>query len=627
VADGVGRTVLRVPRRTGTAGDELIAWGLARVIADAIGEEVVLADAGTQLRIELPLGAAELEERLAEPESMDAARLRWLADSSKQGRHAPSGFPGVDYAALKQANAAVRAARVAARAAGPGAEVGEPAVTVQVAADQYPLYRVLTNPGTQWGGYNKLVETTSAFTQPAGLRLLAKRFNATAPLSDDEVDDALKRLGVAPGERWRNPPGYLFLGMNKGPTQPLAIASVVRVGDPGRPNPLMADRGDLCALELLLAYIGYFSVARVLDWEQGRFVLVPVPARISVPRGLATVQRVLFRASSSSDLLASAVSLSYARAVLGYLAELRAANPEEAAREGTVLHGVAVAHYWKPSGNTYAPLRGGFAPLPRWLATLHAEDWEVAAGTLDHHLAQLRGMRGATRDERLAGSQREAFRLYRTSLDGEAKDWLLAVAAWFPALREAARAGAQFRPRLWAYADARRIAVALDPHLANIVDQPAFRAVSDAIRSATVLPHLARQRHRERGGPRPAFEPEYDLVSGLAAAADRSPEEFIGELCRFAARYNDATMRRNAEVRGEEGRGQRRRFLRDEDLRQVIAWLEQDRRGTIAAALLAFGTCLAGRAAEAAGAPHPPPDGGAHLEPLADTDDLETEEE
>ena len=61
-------------------------------------------------------------------------------------------------------------------------------------------------------------------------------------------------------------------------------------------------------------------------------------------------------------------------------------------------------------------------------------------------------------------------------------------------------------------------------------------------------------------------------------------------LLRFIARYNGAAVRPSAEAHDA-----RRRLVRDRELRDVVGWIEADRRGVVAAALLAFGTSLRAR--------------------------------
>lgn len=581
-------TRLAVPRRTGTAGDDLIAWGLARVISAAIGENVVLRDGGSRLLVEVPLPRDELDAALGEPESLDAARLRWL-ESSEKGKKAPNGVPSVDRDLLREAQ---RVVREAARSSGLPAELAQsagPSITTRGDASRYPLYQVLTNPGTQWSGYNRLVESTTTLVEPAGLRLLIERFQERTPLLDGELDDRLKRAGVkGRGDRWRNPPGFLFSGLNKGPTLPLALSDAVAVGNPSRTDPEMVDRGDLDLVALYLAYVGYFAVARVLEWDDGRTVVVPAPFRILVPRGLGVVQRVELRGSSNQDLLAARAALAYARSVMGYLSDLRSLDSFEAEREGTVLHGLSLVQFWKPSNNAYAPIRTGLVPLPVWLPALYQQDWEVVSAALDLHQAALRSLKGAVADKRLSAEQREAMAAYRLSLDAGPHEWFRAVSAWFPALRESARPDAKFAPRPWGDVDVRSIAVALSPALSEVLDHPAFGGVAGAIRAATLHPHEDMRRFREKKGPKPLYDAEYDLVSTLMSAADRSTAEFVAELCRFVARYNDATIR--PKTTGEPGTPFHRALVKDEDLRQVIRWLGDDRTGAIAAAILAFGT-------------------------------------
>lgn len=133
--------------------------------------------------------------------------------------------------------------------------------------------------------------------------------------------------------------------------------------------------------------------------------------------------------------------------------------------------------------------------------------------------------------------------------------------------------------------------MALDPKndVLAMIEHQSFQRVTGAIRAATVYAHYARINRRQGGGAEEqGFDPDYDLVTTLAEAADRGSSDFLRALFAFASRYNDQTMRRNERVQPHH----RRPMLRAGDLDQVAAWAMADRRGLVPAALLAYGTSL-----------------------------------
>jgi hypothetical protein len=579
---------LAVPRGTGTPGDELVAWGLALLASDLCGDEVDLRDEGARLLVELPLARAAVEARLGTFQPSGRARLLWLASTEKR-RLAPPGVPAVDRDALRKAAQLVRTTAAAARAPVQGEA---PLVTTPVPPQRYPLFAVLTNPGTQWAGYNQVVEAAQRLLTPAGLAVALAAYDAAAPLSPKELDTALAGLGLRGPERWRNPPGFIYAGLNKGPTMRLRGAGAGSIGQAAKLDWMLVDRGDRSLLELALAYLGWFAVARVRDTDAGRVVAVPAPVHVRVPTVLDVLEATELSASGLPAFTSSSAALAYSQAALLYLERLGTAT---AATASSVLRGVYLARYWRPSGNTYAPDRVTLTPLPSWLPGLVGREGLGAARTsLALHQRRLAAMRGRWADERrLDEERRTAIGRYAQAVAGGARDWLRAVASWYPAARAEERrlpAGQTGRIRAWEIDEVRRIAVTLEPALEDILSHAAFRRVSAAIRQATVVAHFARQQRR------PGFDPQYDLIETLAGAADRHPREFLRELYEFAARYNDETMRRNEQLPP----AARRAMLHGEDLEQVTAWVLDDRRGLVPAALLAFGTSRSGRAAGAA---------------------------
>lgn len=137
--------------------------------------------------------------------------------------------------------------------------------------------------------------------------------------------------------------------------------------------------------------------------------------------------------------------------------------------------------------------------------------------------------------------------------------------------------------------------MALNPKddLLTMIEHESFQNVTKAIRAAVVYPYLDRLRrrqHRRQGGEleEPGFDPEHDLVTDLITSADRGSDEFLRGLFKFAAYYNEQTMRRNERVQPQ----RRRPMTRTEDLKHVAAWVKADRHGLVSTALLAYGTSL-----------------------------------
>lgn len=571
-------TTLRAPKRTGTMGDTFISWGLAILAADLTRRQVVLRNTPAAYEVEIQASPEQIAEHATDYQPSAAVMLPWLACAAS-ARVPPS---SIGYA-VERDQLRDDFDRLRARGQQPGPDGDTPAVAANPLAPKYPLFQVLTNPGTQWAGYNTLVEQSAQFCKPPGVAgLLAAYASDAAGIDLDAwIDGLMKRLGLrSSAARWRNPPGFLFPGSNKGPTMRVDREGVV-VGQPNALDWMMADRGDLSTAELYLAYVGYFNVGTVHSYKGGRVVSAPVPLRARVPRALTFLERVHSRSFPKSPPAAAAdAALAYADAALAYHADFapgQALVPTE-----LVINGVELAVFWMPSGNTYAPQSATFAPLPLWLAPLYAVGFGIARETIGEHRRQVRAAGGAE-----SGEARDAMDAYLASLGGDVAAWLGVIPAWYRAVLAERFVGS------WSTTEIERIAVALEPELADIIHDPAFEAVTGAIRRVTIQAHYARQ-NRQRGEgvissnrPGSPLSPQYDLVGSLQEAAARHPDEFLRELCEFIAAYNDEASRRQ------------HRLVRKEDLEQLIAWLRADRRGLIPALVLAFGVAPRRRTADA----------------------------
>lgn len=575
-----------VPRLSGTPGDDCIAWGLAVFLADLAQCDVRLVASGDHFVLDIDLSLEELLEECERTETGPNAQIPWLASPEKQRVRPEDIREWRDRDAMREASKLLAQARRSG--ADKPAEGDAPAVVASVpGASKYPLFRALTSPGTQWAGYNSFAELVQRrLLRPQGRKLILHRYVADQPVSDTHMEIELKALGITKqDDRWRNPPGFLFPGLNKGPTMRLK-SETGSIGKSGEADWTLADRGDRDIVQLYLAYVGYFAVARILESDDQRIVLVPSPADAQIPQVLTLLDQAAPNYSSQEDYLLARTSLVYAGAALRFWEQLAVQGNE---RYPQLLAGVHLASFWKPNANTYAPRTQVMAPLPGWLVPMRMSvGFGAVRELIELHGKRLANVRGSWKEERhLGGECREALARYAASLNRDTRSWLWAVAAWFPAARavEGERGVA-----LWTTDEVRRMLMATDTaaEIAAIVESDAFKHVAAAIRRATIFAHYARQQYKRGGGDTPIFGADYDLVTELSEAADRHPEEFLRRLFDFVARYNDETMRRNETAQAH---GQRTRpLVGEEDLRQLVGWVLSDRRGLVPAALLAFGT-------------------------------------
>jgi hypothetical protein len=600
---------LSVPKTTGTQGDALIAWGLSIFLSELLGdgEPVFLSDVGESFRLEADVSYIDLDQAITAFTKPGArSRLKWL-ESQQNGRLAPESFKPrekLDRDATRDAYTIERANANARKSQTVG---GEPALALGD-TKLYPFYEVLTNPGTQWTGYNSFVEELYATLTPDGVRALLTPFDTSALLPALDTSHNPAKRGAK--QRTFNPPGFLYPGMNKGPTMRIVDPLIGTIGSASAIDWTLVDRGDRTVFENYLAYIGYFQVARIVTTKEQRIVVVPIPVHVKIPDVLGVMDEMtrrggLQREMEKSDLteyLAAKNALEYGQVALLYLDSLQANTAAANLRENSqAFSGIYLSVFWRPNGNVYAPRRLTRVSLPTWLSVLARQSREGAKATLEQHHKRLKSVRGRWRDEnKLPQEQRQAITCYLLSLNGDLLAWFDAVAAWFPAARAAARIN--WNVGLWSTAEVRRIALAMSKDsqeqdhasLQALLDAPEFKHLASTIRLSTVVPHIARERRRKDPTAESSpWEIRYELVTRLKQAADRGPKEFFNEFCVFIAEYNDET------ARPKTGKG--RPFARTDDLEWLSAQLTNPKFGKILpAALLAFGTSLRGKGKDAA---------------------------
>lgn len=553
-----------------------MAWGLAIFLSSLSDHAVFLRDEGAAFTVTMREDLKSLKGRLANvaPSTGDVDLVPpWMESPNKT--HPSAVKHWVDHEQLKQDYENLKKWRREHRNGGQE----EPAFTVRdQRAHRYRVYNVMTSPGKQWSGYNEFSATVQEhLANQAGWEVLLDVYARNQAASDEELDGMLTTLALRnKDKRWYNPPGFLYPGMSEGPTMRFLRSNGIPIGAKRLPEWNSAKRGDRSLFELYLAYVGFFAVAQVAEAKDRRFVLVPCPAEVELPRGLNYLRDVQIVYMEPDDRFVVQASLGYGRAALNHWKEFA----ERWGVGSLGLHGVHVNIYWKPNNFTFSLQRATFAPLPTWLEAAAMKGFSEATDLLKRHVKKLYALRDETDP-----AARKGVEKYLLSLNGEVKAWLESVREWFRAgLRAERKDGVM---SLWKAEDIRKVVDLLDRagRLAAILDSESFRNVATAIHDATVRAHYARKREKK------GFPPEYDLMAELASAADRGTEEFLQALFEFVSRYNDVTMRMNERVDKEEHRP----MLREKDVDQVAKWVLEDRTGLLPAALLAYGSSLYGK--------------------------------
>lgn len=613
----------RVPRHTGSIGDTLIAWGLARLLVDlSKSRDVFLVSRPSDYLITAPLPD---DSSLVLPAGAPS-RLKWFYIEAKKPEEKPKNYNTkptdiaveiVDWGKLKEDRKRLRK------------------VTFDQPADEWATstqdlthcdhYAYIPLPGTQIIGYDTLVHNVTRLIDGGQLPLLLSMYDSAKPLKRAEILQQLLHHFDAK-ILWANQHGFLFPGQNKGPTMRVIETSVPATGPGGKlrtvvigreskkegqslPDWAMVDWENVTTFEMYLAYVGFFHAARPLQVPEGksaiRVVAVPEPDRVRATRFFDFLRNIRIPDSPSLDYLSASASLAYAERVLDYLTQTLGAQVRD--QSTAVLQGVYLVHFWSPSGGTtFAPDRFTMAPIPSWLKVI-AERFELAGAVevIARHKAQLNALWSDQYNARLPQRERklserrktnnghvaavqQAMASYARSLDGDIKAWFETVCAWGEVSRSK-------EIDLWPEEEIMMIVKAMEPEprLVEIVTSDAFRAVAEAIRIATVDTYRLR-----REGRSTPFKYEGDLFTRLKSAAQRNRNDFARELHYFLSDYQEEAERRRPERQENEESRRRpaypRRRIPEGFLTQWAIWLQRDDYETIAAALLAYGTSARG---------------------------------
>lgn len=236
-------------------------------------------------------------------------------------------------------------------------------------------------------------------------------------------------------------------------------------------------------------------------------------------------------------------------------------------RPNEILKGFQTA-YFKSLGNASAVMNISFLSLPAWLPVSDRASAEALLDILEEHRVCLRALDESHSDEVRLLAQ------YRDFLSGGIlMDFLYFLADFAPFLMSRLE---QRRVKRFSVINLRRMVMAYDVGLKEIVDNGGFQNLATAIRKATV-----NAQYRKAQGTN-----DFEIHYGLAQEWKRKVKfktELVAAICDFAQQYNEENARHV-----EQGR-ERRKSITKEDLDQVIGMIEAKGPELVGMLLLAYG--------------------------------------
>ncbi|KKM10611.1 hypothetical protein SY88_13180 [Clostridiales bacterium PH28_bin88] len=237
-------------------------------------------------------------------------------------------------------------------------------------------------------------------------------------------------------------------------------------------------------------------------------------------------------------------------------------------RPNDILKGVQAA-YFKSMGNVSAVMNISFLSLPGWLPVSDRASAEALLDILEEHRVCLRALDESHSDEVRLLAQ------YRDFLSGGIlMDFLYFLADFAPFIMR------RLEQRKWvkrfSVINLRRMVMACDVGLKEIVDNEGFQNLATAIRKATV-----NAQYRKAQGNN-----DFEIHYGLAQEWKRKVKfktELVAAICDFVQQYNEENARHVEQKR------ERRKSITKEDLDQVIGMIEDKGPELVGMLLLAYG--------------------------------------
>lgn len=550
-----------VDKATNTPADALLAFGLARLLVEIVGEEegrsLTIRDAGDHF-------AVTLKEPISDDcIAIDFVPLMYGLDTSKKQADLPPSFC-IDYVMHQQRNDAYFKA---IKAKFDEEQLREQGLTPPVL--DWHAWAII-NQMSAVDTYNKLNEQWYAHRDcfPALLNIILKLFSTRPnPVYAAERDwKALAKANSLPGSVSISQLQVVNPGMGKG-------------GNRSKANGLSI--GGLKGFWILeyLKYVGFYhaAVPRVVKDDEDRktYILNPKDIEWNTHKEVFTdFQRTLLPHSAvHMDVLAT---LRYCEV---FLQRWKAGQGQKWARfarggrPNDYISAIDVVYY-KYMGSAHATLNIGTMVLPEWLPEVKTvEQADQYLELIREHHRVVRGLNHENSEEY------ELLRKYRDFLSSRNLELFFQfIRGYSHTLMGKINAKAQFFPPQFTIPNLEVLIMSHDVQLKSIVQNNGFLKIAEAIRRSTIIPQYQKARGRDN-----LYEIRYGLGDKLLRRAQYATE-FIQELSRFVHDYNNENARKS-----ETRKQQYRKNITIQDLDDVIALIDQFGAATVAHLLVAYG--------------------------------------
>jgi hypothetical protein len=551
----------RVPKASGTHGDVLLAVGLADLLTAASGASprIVESAGGFCIEVERPLGEADLERVPRD------AGYEYLCPNAKSRAKVPKEMTNyLDYKQESQRAARYYEARTGLRRGGKtGAEIAE---AIQQDRPR-PDWR-------RWQALNNLQGDETSNRVYVAIRKM-----------DDKSFAAMLRKGIAAVQN--GTPSGAALGAS-----PVQIFTPQAAKGYARLKPDGTDRNDKTVAAWSddfaewLRYRGYFACACPRLLGKDVRVVVPVPADISV-RALRQIVLELLEVplGSAKPMVDVFATLELARLLISHSQEYWQARETGAddvplfafagRSPAAVVSGVHVTHY-QSMGSAKAVSGASLLTMPGWFPVRESEEALQWLAILEEHRAALRALDPDHGDEL---GLLAAYRRFLQSRSRSATAAFVDFLGQYGSFRMRALSQRR-RARAFQTDNVRRILMGTSESLSTVLDDPAFEAIADAVRKATVSAQAMKAMKK------PDYrEIRYGLLDDLRRTRQIPGARFVECVADFVAKYNAENAKRR-----ERGKQAPRNVTTDE-LAAFVKLVELHTPAVVGALLAAYASC------------------------------------
>jgi len=237
-----------------------------------------------------------------------------------------------------------------------------------------------------------------------------------------------------------------------------------------------------------------------------------------------------------------------------------------------LVAGMDVASYMLLSQNSYTMINLSALGVPDWAPHIESFDQvQIFKAIIDEHLEHIQ----AIDEEKSEGAA--LLQRYRDFVAGGQLRAFFDFTTGYSSYLISAIERSNFYVKPFTETNMRRLLAMKDPKLTPILENQGFRNIADAIRRSTVIPqYVGRKASR--------FDVRYGLGQDLKRKSQYA-DDFIQALAEFMQSYNEETVRVYERTKGQA----RRKAITTEDIASVVVLIDEYGPQTICNLLIAFG--------------------------------------